>query len=622
MRFSHKIVVASSLMLLLTVGLLSIQQLMTVRSEVQGLVAASLKELVGSVQNTIDSEMDNKKALAYSVTETIELAPNDRNYVKQVLEAKTFKSSFLGAGIGYQTDGATIENVDDWSPGADYDPRQRPWYNLSRAKGQQGITEPYLDLASGNTVISIVNPIYDDNTFIGTSFYDMDLGGLSDLVNSINLFESGYLFIVTKEGTAIAHPNTQNNGKKFADILPKATLTEGNQTLEMNGHSYIVNITLGSEGWYIVAVIDESEAYAALGTLRNNAIILTVLGLVISLVVLTFMIKGLLMPLESLNRAIKNVSEGDGDLTKRIEVSKTPEFASLARGFNTFTQSLQTQIQQLKHLGDEIVESGNETVEDSKKSADATRKQMHELDLLATAIHEMAVTANEVAQSAQHASEAAQDVDRNTIEGSSIVSETARSIDGLAARIEQAVQQVQDLEAATSNIETILSVINDIADQTNLLALNAAIEAARAGESGRGFAVVADEVRTLASRTQESTTEIRNMIEQLQNGSAAVSNTMTESRATASQAVEKAKYADEALRNISVAIERISDMNIQIASSAQEQSHVAEDISSNAVKIKDLSVQVSGLAESSSAAMEKQRESTSAQKALLDRFVV
>lgn len=623
MRFSHKIVAASTVLLLLTVGLLSVQQLVTVRSEVEGLVSTSLKEMVNGVQNTISSEMANKKALASTITETMELAPNDRDFVKRVLEERTFKQSFLSAGVGYQVDGAIIENVDDWVPGPDYDPRQRPWFSLTKTKGQQGVTEPYVDMASGNIIISIVNPIYEGNTFVGTSFYDMDLGGLSDLVNSINLFDAGYLFIVTKEGTAIAHPNAANNGKKFSDILPDARLIEGNQSIEMDGDSYVVNITPDkTEGWYIVAVIDESKAYAALGTLRNNAILVTVIALVISLIVLTFMIKALLMPLDGLNRAIQDVSAGKGDLTKRITVSNTPEFASLATGFNTFTQSLQTQIQQLKQLSDEIVESGNETVEDSKKSADATRKQMHELDLLATAIHEMAMTANEVAQSAQHASEAAQDVDRNTIEGSSIVSETARSIDGLAARIEQAVLQVQELETATTNIETILKVINDIADQTNLLALNAAIEAARAGESGRGFAVVADEVRTLAQRTQESTTEIRNMIEQLQNGSAAVSNTMTESRVTASQAVEKAKFADEALRNISVAIERISDMNIQIASSAQEQSHVAEDISSNAVKIKDLSVEVSGLAESSSAAMENQRLSSNAQKELLDRFIV
>lgn len=250
------------------------------------------------------------------------------------------------------------------------------------------------------------------------------------------------------------------------------------------------------------------------------------------------------------------------------------------------------------------------------------RTQLEELEQLATAMHEMAVTSTEVANNAQGAAAAAREGDEATLDGSKVVNETTMSIDMLSARIDQAVEEVKGLESATANIETILKVINDIADQTNLLALNAAIEAARAGESGRGFAVVADEVRTLAQRTQQSTTEIRNMIEQLQVGASSVSSAMNESKTTAVDAVDKAKSANSALNRIRDAIQAISDMNIQIASAAEEQSLVAEEINTNTVKIKDLSTQVAQSAEEANVAMQVQTENVREQDALMNKFIV
>ncbi|MCG6368873.1 methyl-accepting chemotaxis protein [Vibrio fluvialis] len=623
MRFSQKIVAASSALLLIVILLLSIQQLSTVRSEVESLVNSSLKEMVAGVKNTITSEMTSKKALAQSMTEVLELNPEDRAYVKNVLEKPKLKSSFLAVGLGYDADGTVVENDDGWEPGADYDPRKRPWFVDAKRVGKLTVTDPYVDVSTKKTIISIGTPVYENGQFKAAMFYDLELTKLADLVNSINLFDAGYLFIVTADGTTIAHPDTKNNGQKLNTYLPQVQLKEGTQRIEIDGHPFMVNFTLvPSENWYIGAIIDESIAFAAVSDLRNSSIIYTVIGLVLSVIGLSLLIKVLMRPLGVLNDAIQDVASGQGDLTKRLSTDTDKEFAELAMGFNTFTETLQHQIKQSKAIGEEIMRGAEQTMGTVHGSAEAMRDQLQELEQLATAMHEMAVTATEVANNAQGAASAAKEADDATVEGSRVVSDTTKSIDRLSAHIEMAVEEVRGLESATANIETILKVINDIADQTNLLALNAAIEAARAGESGRGFAVVADEVRTLAQRTQQSTTEIRSMIEQLQAGASSVSVAMNESKSTAEDAVAKSQLADAALQRIRNAIQQISDMNIQIASAAEEQSLVAEEINNNTVKIKDLSTQVSESAEEANIAMQVQTENVREQDAILNKFIV
>ncbi|ADT86345.1 MULTISPECIES: methyl-accepting chemotaxis protein [Vibrio] len=623
MRFSQKIVAASSALLLIVILLLSIQQLSTVRSEVESLVNSSLKEMVAGVKNTITSEMTSKKALAQSMTEVLELDPENRTYVKNVLEKPKLKSSFLAVGLGYDSNGTVVENDDGWEPGADYDPRKRPWFVDAKRVGKLTVTDPYVDVSTKKTIISIGTPVYENGQFKAAMFYDLELTKLAELVNSINLFDAGYLFIVTADGTTIAHPDTKNNGQKLATYLPQVQLKEGTQRIDIDGSPFMVNFTLvPSENWYIGAIIDESIAFAAVSDLRNSSILYTVIGLVLSVIGLSVLIKVLMRPLGALNEAIQDVASGQGDLTKRLNTNTDKEFAELAKGFNSFTETLQHQIKQSKAIGEEIMRGAEQTMGTVHGSAEAMRAQLQELEQLATAMHEMSVTATEVANNAQGAASAAKEADDATVEGSRVVSDTTASIDRLSAHIEMAVEEVRGLESATANIETILKVINDIADQTNLLALNAAIEAARAGESGRGFAVVADEVRTLAQRTQQSTTEIRNMIEQLQAGASSVSVAMNESKSTAEDAVEKSQLADAALQRIRNAIQQISDMNMQIASAAEEQSLVAEEINNNTVKIKDLSTQVSESAEEANIAMQVQTENVREQDAILNKFVV
>ncbi|TOG01445.1 chemotaxis protein [Vibrio parahaemolyticus] len=623
MKFRHKVVTASSILLLITVSLLSTQQVMTIRSQTQEHINSSVKEILTSVSNTVQSEMNAKKDLARSITEIIELSPNDRTYVKDILEKPTPKSSFLAIGFGYESNGFVIENDDGWDAGPDYDPRQRPWFIAAKNKGDLVVTDPYVDASSKNVIISVGTPVKQNGQFLAGMFYDLELTTLSDLVNQVNLFDAGYLFLVTDDGTTIAHPQSKYNGEKLISYLPQVDLNKATQHIEVDNNPYMVSLThIPSENWYVGAIIDETAAYSVVGELRNSAIIYSIIAVLASVIALTLLIRTLMRPLDTLNTAIKDVASGKGDLTQRLETDTDQEFSELAKNFNTFMENLQQQIIESKSISDQILTGTQITAEGARDSAGAIQTQLQELEQLATAMHEMSVTATEVANNAQGAASAAKEADQATIEGSSVVSESTQTINMLSDSIDLAVEEVQVLESATANIETILKVINDIADQTNLLALNAAIEAARAGESGRGFAVVADEVRTLAQRTQESTTEIRSMIEQLQSGASSVASAMHQSKGSAVEAVEKADLANDALQRIRDAIQRISDMNLQIASAAEEQSLVAEEINNNTVNIKDLSTQVADSANRTNEAMQSQHDNVCKQDEILNRFTV
>ncbi|HCE1951028.1 methyl-accepting chemotaxis protein [Vibrio parahaemolyticus] len=623
MKFRHKVVTASSILLLITVSLLSTQQVMTIRSQTQEHINSSVKEILTSVSKTVQSEMNAKKDLARSITEIIELSPNDRTYVKDILEKPTPKSSFLAIGFGYESNGFVIENDDGWDAGPDYDPRQRPWFIAAKNKGDLVVTDPYVDASSKNVIISVGTPVKQNGQFLAGMFYDLELTTLSDLVNQVNLFDAGYLFLVTDDGTTIAHPQSKYNGEKLNSYLPQVDLNKATQHIEVDNNPYMVSLThIPSENWYVGAIIDETAAYSVVGELRNSAIIYSIIAVLASVIALTLLIRTLMRPLDTLNTAIKDVASGKGDLTQRLETDTDQEFSELAKNFNTFMENLQQQIIESKSISDQILTGTQITAEGARDSAGAIQTQLQELEQLATAMHEMSVTATEVANNAQGAASAAKEADQATIEGSSVVSESTQTINMLSDSIDLAVEEVQVLESATANIETILKVINDIADQTNLLALNAAIEAARAGESGRGFAVVADEVRTLAQRTQESTTEIRSMIEQLQSGASSVASAMHQSKGSAVEAVEKADLANDALQRIRDAIQRISDMNLQIASAAEEQSLVAEEINNNTVNIKDLSTQVADSANRTNEAMQSQHDNVRKQDEILNRFTV
>ncbi len=352
---------------------------------------------------------------------------------------------------------------------------------------------------------------------------------------------------------------------------------------------------------------------------------LMIIGVMIALAGLGVMLLvgyNLARPARQLVGMLNEVARGDGDLTRRLPVERADEFGAIAAGFNAFLDKLQGMIREVVGSVQQVTDAAENTADIAMRTNDGVQKQLAEIELVATAVAEMTATAQDVARNASLAAEAAGNANGSASHGREVVQQTAATIQQLSADIQQAVQTVESLARDSENITSILDVIRGIAEQTNLLALNAAIEAARAGEHGRGFAVVADEVRNLALKTQASTEEIQQMIEQLQNGTRQTVRIMEQSRARTGESVLQAEEADAALMSITQAVSVINDMNIQIASAAEQQSAVAEDINRNVANIGTVANEVAGGAAESSTASAGLTKLAEHQRRLINQFRV
>ncbi|WP_347927424.1 methyl-accepting chemotaxis protein [Pseudomonas helvetica] len=326
-----------------------------------------------------------------------------------------------------------------------------------------------------------------------------------------------------------------------------------------------------------VAVVQTEVRERMEGVLLSIVGVAAVVLLVIAAVGL-FVANTILRPLHLMKANLDDIAAGEGDLTRRLAITSQDELGELAGSFNRFVDKIHGLVRQITEMTSQLTGLVNQVSDQAQRSDQAMERQRHETDQVATAINEMSAAAQEVAKSAQGAAVAAQQTDEEGQAAKRVVAGSISQIHALVKDIRSSGVSLDSLQQDVSSIVSVLGVIRSIADQTNLLALNAAIEAARAGEAGRGFAVVADEVRALASRTQQSTQEIQGMIDRLQAGTQSAVDAMRRSSEAGDGTSAQANQAGASLDTMAQLIGTINSMNAQIASAAEEQTAVAEEI--------------------------------------------
>jgi len=496
---------------------------------------------------------------------------------------------------------------------------------------------------------SFIEPIMLNGTFQGIVGADLSVNFIQEMLLGANqkLYSgAGQMALIGSNGRIVAYTQDPSKfGEKVSDILDAqqianmANLKRGEVTYTINKEQGRIELYLPfgigqtDARWTLMLQLPLNAVMADLQKLqgdldaqrKSDTFGMAMVGLIIAglgLLVIWLVGHGIARPLKQMVTMLDDIAQGEGDLTRRLTSDRNDELGSIAKGFNTFLAKLQGMITQVVASVQSVSDSSEHTADIAIRTNIGIQKQMAEIDQVATAVQEMTATAQDVARNATQAAQAASHADQAASQGMQIVRDTSNSIGVLAVEIGKAVDVVQTLAKDSENINAILIAIRGIAEQTNLLALNAAIEAARAGEQGRGFAVVADEVRNLAQKTQKATEEIQSMIQQLQQGTRDVVRVMEDSQNRTDESVQHAAKAAEALETITQAVSVINDMNTQIASAAEEQSAVADDINRNVINIGQVANEMAGGADESSSASADLTKLAEQQRRLINQFKV
>jgi methyl-accepting chemotaxis protein len=594
------------------------------------LTATDQRQLIAQaseIGDVIKTELARVQAQQRVITETVPQLDNDSidrllpALVNQYGEAKVF-----GGGIWplpnkredgrakystfYHRDssGKLIVNT-HWNSPESLNYFEQPWFlgGLKAPAGQCNWANAYRDDASPEPRTNCAMAISKDGAAFGVSTIDVTLGFFNDLVAQKEQEVHALLMIVESDGKVLSNqPEISGNNvlknvsdlaaqypfaaavqqalqKRSADKVARSTYEDS------DGQEYNLFLqTIDGTPWTL-AVAQQTRVLTAQSSNVLSTLAAIQIPMVIVLLLLTvFALSRLMKRLNVLHANIDKLSAGDADLTQRIVIHADDEVGAVGKSVNRFIVYLQKMVSEVSESSTVIAQGIEQLRGQSRGTNQILVRHASETDQAVTAITQMSSTADEVARSAAQTASMTQTANENARHSKVVVDDASSSVRELISEVELATDKVRSMEEDAGRINSVLSVIGEIAGQTNLLALNAAIEAARAGEQGRGFAVVADEVRALAGRTQASTSEINEMLARLQQGVSAAVVAMEKTKQSCQATVAKTSKVNEGLDVMTESVVRISDLSTQIATAAEEQSAVSDEINRNMVAVRHI----------------------------------
>ncbi len=483
----------------------------------------------------------------------------------------------------------------------------RAWFQQAKSRRRPFLTVIYQDQGTGKKVISAVSPILHQGQFVGALLGDFQLDDIITQVSNMR-FAGGAATLTDKNAVFFASDDPNDIGRTPSQVSPSFREMEAGFHRQESGHLSFPYLGIEFDGYYkrvnltddmywtLMVFVDKATALADVDVAVANAITTGIVLIGISVGVIFFIINQIYKPLLRLKVAVLDLAPGSGDLTRRLEVNGNDDLAQISEGFNRFSGNLQNMMLQISDATQIISSSIEQLSQTAKENEQMLISHSSETDQVVTAITQMSESARTVAESVTQSNQITEAASKEAQQSLVIVNNAVSTVTSLVNDVENMSESISNMNRDANKISEVLSVIGAISEQTNLLALNAAIEAARAGEQGRGFAVVADEVRALAARTQNSTTEISDMLTKLLEGTDSVVGAMERTKQQCQTTADKTSEVSGSLNMMSASVSDIDDLSTQIAAATEQQSTVAAELSRNMLSIREIveSLVVSG----------------------------